>query len=76
MESKSEVCININFKDTKPTRHIAKIENFVRNCDKFKMHKIDGCEGGLQLAEIVTKNVGENYLNYWAKYIMIWLENW
>ena len=26
------------------------------------MHKIDWCEGGLQLAEIGTKNVGDNDL--------------
>ena len=40
------------------------------------MHKIDWCEGGLQLADITTKNVGENYLNPIIKYIMVRLDNW
>ena len=31
--------------------------HFVRNGEKCKMHKIDWCEGGLQLADIVTNNV-------------------
>ena len=38
------------------------------------MHKIDWCEGVLQLADITTKNVGENDLNPRMKYIMIKLE--
>ena len=33
--------------------------NFVRNGEKCKMNKIDWCEGGLQLADIGTKNVSE-----------------
>ena len=40
------------------------------------MHKIDWCGGGLQLADIVTNNVGENYLNIRMKYIMVRLDNW
>ena len=52
-----------NGKDTKHTRHIARRVNFVRNGENCKMHKIDWCEGGLQLAEIATKNVGMNDLN-------------
>ena len=39
------------------------------------MHKIDWCEGGLQLTEIATKNVGENGLNPRMKYIMVRLDN-
>ena len=39
------------------------------------MNKIDWCEGGLQLADIVTKNVGENYLDPRMKYNMIRLDN-
>ena len=46
-----------NGRDTKHTRHIERIMSFVRNGEKFKMHKIDWCEGGLQLAGIGTKNV-------------------
>ena len=39
------------------------------------MHKIDWCEGGLQLVNIATKNVGENDLNHIMGYIMVILEN-
>ena len=35
------------------------------------MHKIYWCEGGLQLADISTKNVSEKYLNPRIKYIMM-----
>ena len=38
------------------------------------MHKVDWCEGGLQLADIATKNVGMNELNPIMKYIMVSLE--
>ena len=40
------------------------------------MHKIDRCEGVLQLADIVTKNVSEPDLTPMMKYIMVRLENW
>ena len=39
------------------------------------MHKIDWCEGGLQLADIGTKNVSEPDLTPRMKYIMVRLEN-
>ena len=39
------------------------------------MQKIDWCEGGLKLAEIATKNVGENDLTPRMKYIMVILDN-
>ena len=65
-----------NGKDTKYTRHIYRRVNFVRNGEKWKMHKIDWCEGGLQLTEISTKNVGENELNPRIKYIMASIDNW
>ena len=48
-----------NRKDTKHTRHISRRIYFVRNEEKCKMHKIDWCEGGLQLSDIGTKNVSE-----------------
>ena len=38
------------------------------------MHKIECYEGGLQLADIATKNVGENDLNTTIKYIMVSLK--
>ena len=49
---------------------------FLRNEEKCKMHKIDWCEGGLQLADIVTKNVSEPDITTIMKYIMVRLENW
>ena len=39
------------------------------------MHKIDWCEGGLKLADIDTKNVGETDLTPGMKYIMVRLDN-
>ena len=39
------------------------------------MHKIDGCEGGLQLADIGTKNISEPDLTPRMRYIMVRLEN-
>ena len=63
-------------KDTKHTRHIARIINLVRNGKKCNMYKIDWCEGGPQLAEIATKNVGDNDLTPRMKYIMVILDNW
>ena len=65
-----------NGKDTKHTRHIARRMHFVRNGEKCKMHKIDWCEGGLQLADIATKNFGEHDLTLRMKYIMVRLDNW
>ena len=40
------------------------------------MHKINSCEGGLKLAEIATKDVGENDLNTITKYFMVRLDKW
>ena len=39
------------------------------------MHKIDWCEGGLQLVDIATHNDGENCLNPRMKYIMVSIDN-
>ena len=64
-----------NGKDTKHTRHISRRMHFVRNGDKCKMHKIDWCEGGMQLADIGTKNVSELDLTLRMKYIIVRLEN-
>ena len=49
---KSTVCMAKNGKDTKHTRHISRRVHLVRNGENSKMHKIDWCEGGLQLADI------------------------
>ena len=64
-----------NGKDTKHTRHIERRMHFVRNGEKCKMNKINWCEGGLQLADIGTKNVGESDITPRMKYIMVGLEN-
>ena len=58
--SKSVICMAKNGKYTKHTRHIARRMHLVRNGGNFKIHKIDWCEGGIQLAEIATKNVGDH----------------
>ena len=39
------------------------------------MHNIEWCEGGLQLADIATKNVGEHDLTPRIKYIMVRINN-
>ena len=64
-----------NGKDTKYTRHTARIINYLRNGEKCNMHNIDWCEGGLQLAAIATKNFGEHDLTPRMKYIMVRLDN-
>ena len=75
LNSKSAMCMDNNGKDTKHTRHIARRMHLVRNGEKFNMHKIDWCEGGLQLADIGTNNVSEPNLTQSMKYIMVRLEN-
>ena len=76
LDSKSAVCMDNNGKDTKHTRHIARRVSFVRKGENWKMHKIDWCDGGLQLRDIVTNNVCENDWTLRMKYIMIRLQNW
>ena len=49
--------------------------NLVKNGEKFKIHKIDWCEGGLQLSDIDTKNFVENALTPRMKYLMVILDN-
>ena len=39
------------------------------------MQKVDWCEGGLQLADIGTKNVNDPDLTPRMKYIMVRIEN-
>ena len=57
MDSKSDVCVDKNGKDTKHTRHITRRVHCVRNGENYKMYKIEWCEGGIQLEENATKNV-------------------
>ena len=68
LDRKSAMCMAKIGRDTKHTRHISRRIHFVRNGDKCKMHKIDWCKGGLQLAEIGTKNVSEPDLTPRMKY--------
>ena len=75
LDIKYAMCMANNGRDTKHTRYIARIMHFVRNEEKCRMHKIDWCEGGLQLADIGTKNVSEPDLTPRMKYIMVILEN-
>ena len=75
LDSKSAMCMAKNVRDNKHTRHIARRMHFVRNGEKCKMHRIEWCEGGLQLAYIVTKNESEPDLTPTMKYIMVRLEN-
>ena len=75
LDSKSDMCMAKNGKDTKHTRHIARRMNFVRNGEKCKMQKIDWCEGDLQLSDIGTKNLSEPDLTPRMKYIMVRIYN-
>ena len=75
LDSKSAICMAKNGKDTKHTRHIARIIHSVRNGEKCKMHKIEWCEVGLQLVDIGTKNLSEPDLTPRMKYIMVRLDN-
>ena len=61
-------------KDNNHTRHIYRGVKCLSNGEKCKYNKIDWCEVGLQLADIATKNSGENDLNPRMKYIMVRLE--
>ena len=60
LDSKYAVYMANNGKDNKHTRRIKRRVHFVRNGENCKMHKIYWCEGGMQLADIATKNVGEH----------------
>ena len=75
LEIKSTVCMTKNGRYIKNTSHIARRMHFVRNVDMCKMHTIDWCEGGLQLAYIANKNVGEPGFTPSMKYIMVRLYN-
>ena len=64
-----------NGKDYNHRRQISRIVHFVRNGETLKIHKIDMCEGGLQLVDIATNNVGDNDLNHRMKHITVRLDN-
>ena len=71
LDSKYAIFMDNNGKDTNHTRHISRRVHFLRNDENYKMHKIDWCEGCIQLVDILTKNVGDNDLNTRMKYIMV-----
>ena len=75
LDSKSAMCMANNGKDTKHTRYIVRRIYLISNGEKCKMHKNDWCEGGMQLAYIATKNVGDPDLTPRMKYIMVRLDN-
>ena len=75
LDSKYAMCMAKNDKDTKHTIHIVRKMHFVGNGEKCKIQKINWCEGGLQLADIGTKNISEPDLTPRMKYIMVRLEN-
>ena len=75
LDSNSDMCMANNGKDTKHTRHITRKNDFLGNGEKCNIQNIDWCEGGLQLADIATKNVGEPDLTPRMKYIMVRLDN-
>ena len=64
-----------NGKYNEHTRHISIRVHLVRNGEKFKIHKIDWCEGDMKLADITTNNVCDNEFNPKIKCIMVRLDN-
>ena len=50
LDNRSAVRIAKNGKDNKHTRHIYRRSHLVRNGENVEMHRIDWCEGCLQLA--------------------------
>ena len=76
LDSKFAICMAKNREDIKHTRHITTRMHFIRNGENCKMHKLDWCEWGLQLADNGTNNVGEHDLTSRMKYILVRLDNW
>ena len=57
LDSISAVCMANNGKYTKHTRNISRRMHFVINSKECNLQKTVWCEGDLQLADIVTKDV-------------------
>ena len=74
LDNKSAICMAKNGKDTKHTRHIARRKYIVRNGEQCNMQKNYWCEGGLKLADIATKNIGEHDSTPRMRYIMVRLD--
>ena len=75
LDSKYSMCMANNGKYTKQTSHIARRMHLVRNGEKCNIHNVDWCEGGMQLSDIATKNVGEHDITPRMKYIMVRFDN-
>ena len=60
LDSKSDICMSKNVKDTKRTRQISRRMHLVRNVKECNLHRKVWCEGGMKLADIVTNNVRED----------------
>ena len=73
---KSYICLDNNGKYTKHIRNISRIINFVRNGEDYNLHKILWFEGGLQMADILTKNVREDKFNHILGYDIVRLDYW
>ena len=56
LDSKSDVCMANNGKDTKHKRNIPRRIHLVRNGVKCKIHKIDCCEGVMQLYSLFSSS--------------------
>ena len=55
-DRKSAIYMGKNVKYTKHTRNISRRNSFLINGEYFNLHKTMWCEGGLKLADVVTKN--------------------
>ena len=57
LDRKSHLFMARDFEDTKHTRHISRRIQFVTNNEEWSLQKTVWCEGGLQLADIGTRDV-------------------
>ena len=74
LDRKSAILMSKNGKDTKHTRNISRRMHSARNCKECNLKNTVWCEGGLQLAYIVTQNFREDGLNARLGYDMTRLE--
>ena len=56
LDSKSDVCVSNNGKDTKIIGQISRSVYFVINGEHYKMKNIEWCEEGLKFADIANNN--------------------
>ena len=63
LDIKSAVYMAKNGNNTNHNKNIARRLYFMINCEKYKWHKIEWYEWGLQLSDIATKSVKENDVN-------------